>query len=155
MFLQCVVAWHLFIRIDAANEVVYEVTAEPQEQPEQAQKEVHKDSAQGPVDPSSEQQPEGKPRCMTYYFKLWNTIYLLFVHYVLEIDWNPSCMIPRFSGPYTSMCRSVALLCLIGLSRSRVISCYSRDIGCPYVLLYELLCSRWDGWKIGDRAGNV
>ena len=61
-----------FIRIDAANEVVYEVTAEPQEQPEQAQKEVHKDSAQGPVDPSSEQQPEGKPRCITPNLNLCN-----------------------------------------------------------------------------------
>ena len=49
---------------------MYEVIVEPQEQPEQAKQEVHKDSAQGPVDPSSEQQPEGKPRCMTYYFKL-------------------------------------------------------------------------------------
>ena len=38
---------------------------EPQEQPEQAKQEVHKDLAQGPVDPSSEQQPEGKPRCIT------------------------------------------------------------------------------------------
>ena len=54
----------------AAEEVVYEVIAEPREQQEQAQKEVHKDSAQGPVDPSSEQQPEGKPRCTTQYFKL-------------------------------------------------------------------------------------
>ena len=39
-------------------------------------------------------------------------------------------MIPRLPGPYTSMCRLVALLCLIGLGRSRVISCHSRDIGC-------------------------
>ena len=71
------VATHLYIshgkciRVEtAAEEVVYAVIAEPQEQPEQAQKEVHKDSAQGPIDPSSEQQPEGKPRCMTHYFKL-------------------------------------------------------------------------------------
>ena len=49
---------------------MYEVIAEPQEQPEQAKQKVHKDSAQDPVHPSSEQQPEGKPRCMTYYFKL-------------------------------------------------------------------------------------
>ena len=38
-------------------------------------------------------------------------------------------MIPRFSESYTSMCRSIALLCLVGLSRSRVISCHSRAIG--------------------------
>ncbi|KAG2585131.1 hypothetical protein PVAP13_6KG372500 [Panicum virgatum] len=44
----------------AAEEVVYEVIAEPRDRQEQAQKEVHKDSAQGPVDPSFEQQLEVK-----------------------------------------------------------------------------------------------
>ena len=44
--------------------------AEPQEQSEQAQQEIRENLAQGPVEPSTEQQPEGKPRCMTYYFKL-------------------------------------------------------------------------------------
>ena len=63
-------SYHCICVAAAVEEVVYEVIAEPQEQPEQAKQEVHKDSAQGPVDPSSEQQPEGKPRCMTYYFKL-------------------------------------------------------------------------------------
>ena len=82
----------------------------------------------------------------------------------LGIVWNLSCMIPRLPGPYTSLCRSVALLCLIGLGRSRVISyhsrdigCfrsqvisgYSRDIGCFYISLYELLYSRWneENWR--------
>ena len=78
---------------------MYEVTAEPQEQPEQAQKEVHKDSAQGPVDPSSEQQPEGKPRCMPYYFKFMTPIHVSITCALgLGIVWNSSCMIPRFSG---------------------------------------------------------
>ena len=78
---------------------MYEVIAEPQEQPEQAKQEVHKDSAQGPVDPSSEQQPEGKPWCTSYYLKLRHLyMYLLLVHYVSGVDWNPSCMIPRFPG---------------------------------------------------------
>ena len=49
----------------ATEEVVYEVIAEPQEQSERAKQEVHKDSAQGPAEPSVEQQPEGKPRCMS------------------------------------------------------------------------------------------
>ena len=31
------------------------------------------------------------------------------------------------------MCRLVALLCLIGFGRSRVISCHSRDIGSIYI----------------------
>ena len=67
----CMNSHVICIRVDTAAEgVIYEVIAEPKEHPEQAQQEVHKDSAQGPVDPSSEQQPEGKPRCMSYYFKL-------------------------------------------------------------------------------------
>jgi len=49
----------------ATEEVVYEAIAEPQEQSEQAQQEVSKNLAQGPVDPSAEQQPEGKPRSIT------------------------------------------------------------------------------------------
>jgi len=59
---------------------MYEVIAEPQEQSEQAQQEVSKNPAQGPVDPSAEQQPEGKPRSITYYFNLCNVIYLLIMH---------------------------------------------------------------------------
>ena len=51
----------------AAEEVVYEVVAEPQEPQGQApQQEVREESAQGPFDPSTEQQSQGKPRCMTH-----------------------------------------------------------------------------------------
>ena len=49
----------------ATEEVVYEVIAAPQEQQEQAQKERRENPAQGPSDLSAEQQPEGKPRCIT------------------------------------------------------------------------------------------
>ena len=60
------------IRIDAAAEgVVYEVVAEPQKPQGQApQQEDRGESAQGPTHPSVEQQTQGKPRCMSYYFKL-------------------------------------------------------------------------------------
>ena len=55
----------------AAEEVVYEVVAEPQEPQGQApQQEDRVESAQGPSHPSTEQQTQGKPRCMSYYFKL-------------------------------------------------------------------------------------
>jgi len=55
----------------AAEEVVYEVVAEPQESQGQApQQEVREEAAQGPADPSAEQQTQDKPRCMSYYFKL-------------------------------------------------------------------------------------
>ena len=53
-----------------AEEVIYEVVAEPQEPQGQApQEEVHGESAQGPTHPSVVQQMQGKPRCMSYYFK--------------------------------------------------------------------------------------
>ena len=55
----------------AAEEVVYAVVAEPPEPQGQApQQEVRVESAQGPANPSTEQQAQGKPRCMSYYFKL-------------------------------------------------------------------------------------
>ena len=43
---------------------------EPQEQTEQAPQEFREDPAQGPVDTSTKQQPEGKPLSITYYFNL-------------------------------------------------------------------------------------
>ena len=91
---------------------MYEVIAEPQEQPEQAQQENQENAAQGPVDPSVEQQLEGKPRSITYYFNLWNVIYLL--DYALSfqalnetlVGWSLGSI-----GRNISMCRSVALPC--------------------------------------------
>ena len=51
----------------AAEEVIYEVVAEPPDPLEQAQQEERRENqAQGPTHSSSEQQPEGKPRCTTY-----------------------------------------------------------------------------------------
>ena len=55
----------------ATEEVVYEVVAEPHEPQGQApQQEIREEAAQGPADPSTEQQTQGKLRCMSYYFKL-------------------------------------------------------------------------------------
>ena len=67
----------------AAEEVVYEVVAEPQGPQGQApQQEGREESAQGPTYPSIEQQTQGKPRCTPYYFKFVTPIYmsLLLVH---------------------------------------------------------------------------
>jgi len=51
----------------AAEEVVYEVVAKPQEPQGQApQEEVRGESAQGPANPSVVQQTQGKPQCMSY-----------------------------------------------------------------------------------------
>ena len=55
----------------AAEEIVYKVVAEPLEPLEQAQQEERRENqAQGPVDPSVEQQTQGKPRCTFYCFKV-------------------------------------------------------------------------------------
>ena len=55
------------IRVASATEgAVFEVIAAPQEQPAQAQEERCENTAQGPSDPSSVQQPEGKPRCTSF-----------------------------------------------------------------------------------------
>ena len=55
----------------AAEKVVYEVVAEPQEPQGQAlPQEDREESAQGQSNPSTEQQTQGKPRCTSYYFKL-------------------------------------------------------------------------------------
>jgi len=45
--------YFMYIHIETATEeIVYEVIAEPQEQPEQAQQENQENAAQGSVDPS-------------------------------------------------------------------------------------------------------
>ena len=66
-------AWfgHLIVAA-AVEEVIYKVVAEPQAPLEQVkQQETHEHPAPGPVEPSPEQQqPEGKPQFMCYYFKL-------------------------------------------------------------------------------------
>ena len=54
-----------------AEEVVYAVVAEPPEPQGQApQQEVRVEPAQGPDNPSIEQQAQGKPRCTSLYLKL-------------------------------------------------------------------------------------
>ena len=59
---------------------MYEVIVEPQEQPEQAKQEVHKDSAQGPVDPNSGS-PKASPGACPIISNLWHLyIFLLLVH---------------------------------------------------------------------------
>ena len=55
----------------AAEEVVYAVVTEPPEPQGQApQQEVRVEPAQGPANPSAEQQTQGKPRCTPFYFRI-------------------------------------------------------------------------------------
>ena len=73
--------------------------------------------------------PSGKPRCTSYYFKLWHLYIYASITCALGLGivWNPRCMIPRFPWSYTSMYRTIEMLCLIVLDRSRVTSC-TREI---------------------------
>ena len=67
--LHCVliVAWHIFIRVDAANEPVHELVAEPVREPRAAeQQEVAVEHAPGDlVNPADLQ---GKPRSITLFY---------------------------------------------------------------------------------------
>ena len=58
----------------AAEEIVYEVVAEPQGQA--LQQEDREEPAQGLIHASTEQQTQGKPRCTTYYFNFMTPIYV-------------------------------------------------------------------------------
>ena len=81
----------------AAEEVVYEVVAEPQEPQKQAPpQEVRGELAQGPTDPSAEQQTQGKPGACPIISNYDTYIYLYYLRIKLKIVWNPSCMIIRF-----------------------------------------------------------
>ena len=66
--------------------------------------------------------PSGKPRCMSYYFNLWITMYAYYLCIMFQelfetlVAWSLG-----FPRPYTSINRSLALLYLIGLDRSWVI----------------------------------
>ena len=75
-------------RVAAAAEEVVEEPPEPLEQAQQEER--HEAPAQGQVHPSSKQQTQGKPRYMSYYFKLCHLYtFLLFVHYVSGVDLEP------------------------------------------------------------------
>ena len=74
--------------------------------------------------------PPGKPRCMTYYFKLWLTICIYYLCITFQELFETLVAWSLGSLELILVDRSIVMLCLIVLGRSRVISCHSRDIGC-------------------------
>ena len=63
------VAWHIFIRVDAANEVAYELIAEPIQEPQAGEQQ------EDAVEPTSEEVAnpadlQGKPRSITHKFSI-------------------------------------------------------------------------------------
>ena len=89
------VAWHIFIRVDAANEVAYELIAEPIQEPQAGES-----RAEAAVEPDPEvANPanwQGKPRCITLNFSIQYLLYIYYAFKFLGVDWNLRCMIPRF-----------------------------------------------------------
>ena len=63
------VAWHIFIRVDTANEVAYELIAEPVQEPraEEPQKDAVEPAPEVFVNPADLQ---GKPRSITSIFSI-------------------------------------------------------------------------------------
>ena len=58
------VAWHIFIRVDAANEVAYELIAEPIQEPQVG--EQQEDAVEhAPADLVNPADLQGKPRSIT------------------------------------------------------------------------------------------
>ena len=59
-----IVAWHIFIRVDAANEVAYELIAKPVQEPraEEPQKDAVEHAPEDFVNPADLQ---GKPQSIT------------------------------------------------------------------------------------------
>ena len=72
------VAWHIFIRVDAANEAVHELVAKPVQEPraEEQQEDAVEHAPEDLVNPSDLQ---GKPRSITSIFSI-QCYYLSIVH---------------------------------------------------------------------------
>ena len=62
-------AWHLFICVDAVNEVVYELVAEPVQEP-QAGEQQEETIEQGPGEVANPADLQGKPRSITPKFSI-------------------------------------------------------------------------------------
>ena len=62
-------AWHLFICVDAVNEVVYELVAEPVQEP-QAGEQQEETVEQAPGEVANPADLQGKPRSMTLTFSI-------------------------------------------------------------------------------------
>ena len=73
-----IIAWHIFIRVDAANEVAYELIAEPIQEP-QAGEQQEGAVEHTPEDLVNPADLQGKPRSITSIFSI-QRYYLNIVH---------------------------------------------------------------------------
>ena len=72
------VAWHIFIRVDAANKAAYELIAEPTQEPQagEQQEDASEPTCEEVADPADLQ---GKPQSITSIFSI-QRYYLNIVH---------------------------------------------------------------------------
>ena len=88
-------AWHLFIRVDVTNEAVYELVAEPVQEPQAG--EQQEDAVEhAPEEIANPADLQGKPRCITLNFSIQYLLYIYCAFRFLGVDWNLRCMIHRF-----------------------------------------------------------
>ena len=68
-----IVAWHIFIRVDATNEAAYELIAEPIQEPQagEQQEDAGEPTCEEVADPADLQ---GKPRSITSIFSIQHFI---------------------------------------------------------------------------------
>ena len=88
-------AWHLLIRVDAVNETVYELVAEPVPEP-QAGEQQEGAVENAPEEVANPTDLQGKPRSITLNFSIQCLLYNYCAFMFLGVDWNRRCMIPRF-----------------------------------------------------------
>ena len=72
-------AWHSFIRVDTANEVVYELVAELDQEPQAGGQQSEKAVEQAPEEAANPADLQGKPRSITPNLSMQWFIYV-FVH---------------------------------------------------------------------------
>ena len=72
--------WHPFIRVDAANEVVYELVAEPIQEPQAGEPQVEETVEPVPEEIANPADLQGKPRSITFILNLCNVFNYVLVH---------------------------------------------------------------------------
>ena len=82
----------VFIRVDAANEVVYELVAEPVQEP-QAGEQQEETVEQAPEEVANPADLQGKPQSITFTFSI-SCLSMYLCIYVLGVVWNSSMHVP-------------------------------------------------------------
>ena len=116
----CIISLHhfnycmasFFIRVDVTSETVYELVAEPIQEPQAGEPQAEATAEPDPEDLVNPADLQGKPRSITPSFNIQCLLYKYLCIYVLGVVWNPSMhIIPRYLRVYTSMYMSLEMFC--------------------------------------------